>query len=72
MMESKVPTTRRDAAIEARVNALPVNAAHREMAVLEFRHGLVRADRAYELIGKLRTTIGEFRAAASERNRYIG
>ena len=71
-MEPKVPTTRRDAAIEARINALPVNAAHRAMAVQEFRHGIASADRAHELIGKLRTTIGEFRAAASERNRYIG
>jgi len=63
-MNRNVTNTRRDAAIEERIDALSVNAAHREMARIHYRHGVAAADRAFELIESLRCFAGTIRKGA--------
>ena len=53
-MDRNVTNTRRDAAIEERIDALSVNVGHREMARIHYRRAVAAADRPFELIESLR------------------
>ena len=70
-MDRNVTSNRRDAAIEERIDALPVNAAHREMALAHYRHAIAAVDRVFELMERLRCFAGAIRMP-SDRNRHIG
>ena len=69
-MDRNVTNTRRDAAIKERINALSVNAAHREMALAHYRHAVAAADRVFELIERLRCFSGAIRMPG-DRNRRV-
>lgn len=57
-MDLNVWNARREAGIEGRIDSLPVNAAHREMALSHHRHAVAAAERAAELIESLRSICG--------------
>ena len=70
-MDRNVTNTRREAAIEERIDALAVNAAHREMALAHYRHAVSAVDRVLDLIECLRCLAGAIRMPG-DRNRHVG
>jgi hypothetical protein len=72
-MNSSLSPGQRDMAIEQRIDALSVNAAHRRAALAHYRAAVVAADRAvdftHSLLSLPRTILGGFKRRVGQESR---
>jgi hypothetical protein len=70
-MNSRLSSTQAQLTIEQRINAMPVNAAHRRAALGHYRAAMAAADRAVELTRRMLSLARTMRAMLGGFKRRI-